>query len=138
MNLPVNAALARYGAVKVTTANPGNLLVMLYEGLIRFLREAQTAMAANDRARAGERLSRSQAIIRPPAREPRFAARAPALPEPAGPLRVLHRSSAQGQPQQDPEKIGEVVRLLTPLRDAWSTAVAQVLRAAPVGVAWHE
>src|SRR5579884_2100577 len=63
MNLPSHAALARYAAVKVTTANPGQLLVMLYDGLLRFLREAQAAMRADDRARAGERISRAHAIL---------------------------------------------------------------------------
>ena len=48
MNLPSQAALARYGAVKVTTASPAHILVMLYDGLLRFLRDAQAAMAAKE------------------------------------------------------------------------------------------
>src|SRR5580658_1339171 len=64
MNLPTQAALARYGAVKVTTSSPGALLVLLYDGLLRYVREAQSAMVAKDRARAGERIGRAQAILR--------------------------------------------------------------------------
>jgi len=126
MNFPTNAALARYGAVKVTTASPGNLLVMLYEGLIRFLREAQTAMTAKERARAGERLSRSQAIINHLLASLDFQ-HAPELCQNLQSLYVFcigHLLKANLE--QDPEKIGEVIRLLTPLRDAWSAAVAQV------------
>src|ERR1700690_3073880 len=63
MNLPTQAALARYGAAKVTTQSPGQILVMLYDGLLRFLREAQGAFVAKERAKAGERVSRSLAIL---------------------------------------------------------------------------
>jgi flagellar protein FliS len=125
MNLPANA-LARYGAVKVTTANPGNLLVMLYEGLIRFLREAQAAMAAQDRARAGERLGRSQAIISH-LLSSLDSQHAPELCKNLQSLYVFCISHLlKANLEQDPEKIGEVLRLLTPLRDAWVAAVAQV------------
>ena len=126
MNLPMNTALARYGAVKVTTASPGHLLVMLYEGLIRFLREAQTAMTTNDRARAGERLSRSHAIINHLLTS-LDAQHAPELCQNLQSLYVFCGGHLlKANLEQDPDKIGDVVRLLTPLRDAWVTAVAQV------------
>ena len=31
--------------------------------------------------------------------------------------------------EQDPQKLGELIRILTPLRDAWSTTVAQIAAA---------
>jgi flagellar protein FliS len=126
MNFPTNAALARYGAVKVTTASPGNVLVMLYEGLVRFLREAQTAMTNKERARAGERLGRSQAILNHLLSSLDFQ-QSPALCQNLQSLYVFcigHLLKANLE--QDPDKIGEVIKLLTPLRDAWATAVAQV------------
>lgn len=129
MNLPTQAAIARYGAVKVTTANPGQILVMLYDGLLRFLREAQAAFVAKERARAGERISRSLAILEnllttlDPTHAPELCER----------LQALYIFSIQrlvrANVEQNPEMVGEIIRVLTPLRDAWSTAVAQLASA---------
>ena len=58
-----STVLSRYGTVQVTTSTPGQLLVMMYDGLFRFLGEAVVAMRANDRARSGERISRSHSIL---------------------------------------------------------------------------
>ncbi len=126
MNLPTHAALARYGAVKVTTASPGNILVMLYEGLIRFLRDAHAAMVAGERSRCGERISRAQAIINHllGSLDPQHA------PELCQQLQALYLFCIghllKANLEQSPDKINDVIRVLLPLRDAWVTAVAQV------------
>jgi flagellar protein FliS len=122
--------LSRYGVVKVTTSTPGQLLVMLYDGLLRFLREAEVAMAAKERARAGERIGRSLAIIE----QLLFGLNREALPTLCDKLEPLYRfciiQLTSANLHEDPAKIGDVVRILAPLRDAWSTAVAQLAREA--------
>lgn len=129
MNLPTQAAIARYGAVKVTTANPGQILVMLYDGLLRFMREAQAAFAAKERARAGERISRSLAILEnllttlDPTHAPELCERLQSLY--LFSIQRLVRANVEG----NPEMVGEIIRVLTPLRDAWSTAVADLASA---------
>jgi flagellar protein FliS len=129
MNLPTQNALARYGAVKVTTASPGQILVMLYDGLLRFLRESQAAFVAKQRARAGERISRSLAILDQLliGLDPKHA------PELCERLQGLYifciQRLVRANLEQNPEMIGEVVRVLSPLRDAWSTAVLEVASA---------
>jgi flagellar protein FliS len=130
MNLPSHAALARYGAVKVTTSSPGQVLVMLYEGLIRFLREAQTAMIAKDRVKSGERISRSHAILTE-LLGTLDASRNPAL---CAHLQSLYLFCLQhllrANIGQNPEMIGDIIRILLPLRDAWVTAVASLQKPA--------
>ncbi|HXN34136.1 MAG TPA: flagellar export chaperone FliS [Polyangiaceae bacterium] len=129
MNLPTQAALARYGAVKVTTASPGQILVMLYDGLLRFLREAQGAFVAKERAKAGERVSRSLAILDQLliGLDPKHA------PELCERLQALYvfciQRLVRANLEQSPDMVGEVVRVLSPLRDAWSTAVLEVASA---------
>jgi flagellar protein FliS len=124
MNLPAQSVLSRYGAVKVTTANPGQLLIMLYDGLFRFLREAQSAMAANDRARAGERIGRAIAIVNHllGTLDDRHA------PTLCDKLQGLYRFCLshllKANIEQSSIKIDEVLRMLAPLREAWVTAVA--------------
>lgn len=126
MNLPAQAALARYGAVKVTTASPGHLLVMLYDGLIRFLREAAAAMVAKDRSRACERISRSHGIISHllSSLDPQPA------PELAQHLQSVYMFCMArlltANLNQDPAKVDEVLRVMLPLREAWAIAVAEV------------
>jgi flagellar protein FliS len=129
MNLPTQAAIARYGAVKVTTANPGQILVMLYDGLLRFMREGQAAIVAKERARAGERIGRSLAIL-----EQLLTGLNPAhAPELCERLQALYGFSIQrlvrANVEQNAEMVGEIIRVLTPLRDAWSTAVAELASA---------
>jgi flagellar secretion chaperone FliS len=129
MNLPAQAALARYGAVKVTTASPGQILVMLYDGLLRFLREAQAAFLAKERARGGERISRSLAILDQllVGLDPKHA---PDLCERLQSLYIFCiQRLVRANLEQNPEMVGEVVRVLSPLRDAWSTAVLEVASA---------
>ena len=125
-------ALARYGAVKVTTAGPGDLLVMLYDGLIRFMREAIDAMEKKDRARAGSRIGRALAILEhllatlDRKHSPELCDRLQGIYLFCMPRLVLANL------EQSTAKIADVIDILSPLRDAWATAVAE-LRAAPRG-----
>lgn len=126
MNLPSQAALARYGAVKVTTASPAAVLVMLYDGLLRFLRDAQAAMIAKERGRAGEKLSRANAILShllgslDSEKAPELCARLQAI------YLFCMNTILKANIGQDPSKIDDIIRVLSPLREAWVTAAAEV------------
>ena len=124
MSLPMQqAALARYGAVKVTTSSPGQLLVMLYDGLLRYLRDAHAAMTARQRARAGERIGRAQAVLREllgtldPTHAPLLCERLQAV------YLFCGSHLLRANLEQNADKILEVTNILTPLRDAWAEAV---------------
>lgn len=116
--------LSRYGTVQVTTSSPGQVLVMLYDGLFRFVTEAQTAMRARDRARAGERIGRAHAILDllastiDPSHSPALADNLVGL------YRFCMAHLIQANVLQDPEKLAEVTRVLAPLREAWREVVA--------------
>jgi flagellar protein FliS len=121
--IPSIASL-RYKSVQVKTSSPGDLLVLLYEGLFRFLGEAAVAMRRDDRATAGERIDRSLAILG----ELAASLRHDAAPELCDNLLGLYMFSmdhlVQSNLRQEPERIDAVIRILTPLRDAWKQAVA--------------
>jgi flagellar protein FliS len=57
------AVAARYKATQVATCSPGDLLLLLMDGALRFAAEADQAMERGDRARAGDRIGRCHAII---------------------------------------------------------------------------
>lgn len=62
MNPYANANQA-YTEASVMTAPPARLVVMLYDGAIRFLQQAAVAMNAGDDTQTRDRLRRAEAII---------------------------------------------------------------------------
>lgn len=121
----VAQAASRYRAVAVQTASPGTILVMLYDGLFRFLDEARAAMIADDRARAGERIGKAHAILS------EFAAtldrsKAPELCDNLEGIYVFCMSRlTEANLHRDPDRIADVVRILEPVRDAFKQAVME-------------
>lgn len=115
--------VSRYRTVQVSTSSPGEILVMLYDGLLRFLGEARSSIEAGDRARAGEKVGRAHAIL------DELAATLDAKADPQLCERLLSlylfsmRRVVDANVQQDPAGIDEVVRVLSPLADAWRSAV---------------
>lgn len=117
--------LSRYGTVQVTTSSPGQILVMLYDGLFRFLGEARAAIQARDRPRAGERISRAHAILELLA-STLDPAHAPELCDNLQGLYLFCMSRlVTANVKQDAAPIDEVTRVLAPLREAWREAVAR-------------
>ena len=56
-------AHATYQTVQVTTTDRGRLLLMMYEGAIKFLRQAKAGLEGSDIAKFCRFLSKAQAII---------------------------------------------------------------------------
>jgi flagellar secretion chaperone FliS len=57
------ASPAAYKQQSILTATPGRLVVMLYDGAVRFLYQAAAAMREGVQSTATERLNRGEAII---------------------------------------------------------------------------
>ena len=127
MALPASFAnvAARYKNVSVGTANPAHIIAMLFNGAIRFATEAAAALERQDKAVAGERIRRCEAIVS------HLAAtldrrHAPELCDNLLSLYVFcSRRLLEGNMAQDPAIVREVVTTLTPLRDAWATLASR-------------
>src|SRR5579871_1191158 len=115
----MNVAL-KYKNVQVSTVSPAELVAMLFDGAMRFAREAREALAKGDRARAGDRIGRCHGIVSHLAAtlDPRHA------PEMCDNLLALYgfcmRRLLEANLAQSPEMLGEVERTLQPLRDAFA------------------
>ena len=125
--MPVSQAhLDQYKAVQIQTANPGELLVALYDGLFRFLLVAKHSMAAKKRGPAGEALSRAHAIVS----ELYAGLDRPKYPELCDNLSRLYdfclSRITQANLKNDPAAIDDVMRVLTPVREAFTEAVKNV------------
>ena len=116
----VASAAARYRGVQVKTCSPLQLLVMLFDGAIRFIGEAEAAMAAKDRARAGERIGKAHAIIT----ELAATLDREHAPELCDNLLAIYGFCTgyllEANFHQDPKRLSEVVAALTPLREGFA------------------
>src|SRR4051794_6941757 len=108
-----------YKQQSILTAPPGRLLVMLYDGCLRFLFQSAYAMREGDRATSQNRLNRAEAIID----ELTVTLDHERGGEIAGNLQGIYafcrRHLIEAWVEQDAEKIDQVSGLLGELREAW-------------------
>lgn len=122
------AAANRYRGVQLNTASPAQLVVMLYDGIFRFVGEADEAFGRNDRARAGERIGRAIAIVD----ELAATLDTSHAPELAENLLALYgfckRRLFDANLGRDRAALADVVTSLTPLREAWASVASGAKR----------
>ena len=111
---------AAYRQQSVLTANPGQLVVMLYDGCLRFLHQAAYAMREGSIGEAGARLSRAEAIVDEllttldPERGGVIASRLQGI------YVFCSRELLRARAERDAAAIDTVAGLLSELRDAFA------------------
>lgn len=118
----------RYQQVQSSTSTPGELLLALYDGLFRFLHSAKLCFENNQPAKAREFLSKSHAIVS----ELYIALDYSQAPDLCAQLSSVY-GFCMGQITQcnlknNPALIDDVLKVLTPLKEAWIIAVPEALR----------
>lgn len=109
----------RYQQTRVETAGPLQLIIMLYDGAIRFTRQANQAIETHDYAKANEYLKRTQDIIdelivslNPDAGE---------ISQNLGRIyEYINYQLLQANIKKDSAPLESVDRILTTLRSGWS------------------
>jgi flagellar protein FliS len=111
---------AAYRQQSVLTATPGQLVVMLYDGALRFLLQASALMADGDRVGSAARLRRAEAIVD----ELHTSLDKERGGEIASRLEGIYvfckRLMLEARIEQEPAKIDKVSELLGELREAWA------------------
>ena len=126
-------AAMKYEQVQASTATPGEMLLALYDGLFRFLRGAQLCFENNQNAKGRELLSKGHAIVSElllaldHSKAPELCARLEAIYDFC--MSEILAASAKA----DAKLVGEVIRVLAPLQEAWHTAVPEAYREAKAG-----
>jgi flagellar protein FliS len=124
----LESAAQRYSQVRMTTSSPGELLLALYDGIFRFLNGAKVCLERKEVARGRELLSKAYAILS----ELYIALDHSLAPELCANLEALYGFSMdrvmQASRKGTTVQIDEVIRVLTPLREAWQIAVPQAAR----------
>lgn len=120
------AYMNQYFENQVNTASPEQLLIMLYNGAIRFVGEAEEAMASKKIAYRGERISKAIAILS----ELSATLDHEIGGEISANLEALYgymiRTLLAANIHDDAGKLGEVREMLTGMRDTWLDAIDQV------------
>lgn len=115
--------LAAYKKMRTENASQGQLIVMSYEGAIRFLERAAAAMAAHDIQGAHNNLIKAQDIV--------LSLNASLNMNEGGEIaitlqRLYHYMAqrlVQANSEKDPQIVTEIIGLLSPLLDAWRQVV---------------
>jgi flagellar protein FliS len=119
-----------YRDTSVLTASPEQLVVMLYDGAVRFLRQAEVAMDEHAWQHGLERLGRGEAII-----DELLATLNMDAGEIAERLQAIYvfckRCLVEARLQRSPDKVRHVVALLADLREAWVKLAAAAPSGAP-------
>ncbi|HEY6781569.1 MAG TPA: flagellar export chaperone FliS [Thermoleophilaceae bacterium] len=116
---PTLQAQNAYNRNSVLSASPERLVLMLYDGALRFLGQAGLAMREGTVEQANGRLRRAEAII-----DELNATLNPEAGEMAQQLGSIYlfcrRTLIEAQLAQDSVKVDAVARLLGELRGAWA------------------
>ena len=108
-----------YRENSILTASPEQLVVMLYDGAGRFLRQAEGSMVDGSWLQASEKLSRAEAII-----DELLATLDMDAGEVADRLQSIYvfckTRLIEARIERDPVRVYQVARLLGELREAWS------------------
>ncbi|MER3472743.1 MAG: flagellar export chaperone FliS [Armatimonadota bacterium] len=115
-----------YQRTQVDTASPVRLIVMLYDGAIRFLRQGQSAMQRGDREKQNDYLVRAQRILA----ELTSSLNLEEGGEIAVNLMALYQFMTEqlvlANLQDDVGKVQKVREMLEGLREAWAQAESTV------------
>jgi flagellar protein FliS len=121
-------AALRYEQIQAATSTPGQILLALYDGLFRFLKGARLCFDNKQFAKGRELLSKSHAIIS----ELLLALDHDKSPELCLQLESIYDycmgQIVQSNLKTDAQMISDVIRVLTPLYEAWVTAVPEASR----------
>ena len=128
MNPYANARQA-YAESAVLTATPEQLVVMLYDGAIRFLRQSAEYMKAGEREQSRNRMNRAEAII-----DELNSTLDMSYGDVPANLRSIYlfckRHLIHANVNTDPAAIETVARLLGELRESWDQLANPVALAA--------
>jgi flagellar secretion chaperone FliS len=123
-----------YTESSILTAPPERLVVMLYDGAIRFLKQAAVAQRSGQQQMFLDRLRRGEAII-----DELNVTLDMSQGDVAARLRAIYvfckRHLVEAHVQRDAGRVDEVVKLLSELREGWQQLAVQGAAARPAAAA---
>ena len=125
MSAPAAAAhTLAYRQQSVLSANPGQLVVMLYDGCLRYLHQAAHAMRAGQRMQTRDRLGRAEAIVAELLATLDLDEGGVIASRLQGIYVFCQRQLLEAAIHGDPARIDKVAELLGELRESWAEIAA--------------
>ena len=124
---------AQYLKTQVTTVDGGKLIVLLYEGAIKFLRKAQESIEAKDIKQRHNSIMRALNIIDELRNSLNFSQGGEIAKNLQALYLFMNRHLTLANAKNDPKMIQEVINLLASLKEAWETIASrpEVKRVSP-------
>ncbi|MCF8038384.1 MAG: flagellar export chaperone FliS [Desulfohalobiaceae bacterium] len=119
----MNPYINHYQQNQVQTASREQILLMLYEGAIRFTKQARMAMEEGDRIRKLEKVSRTVAILTELSNTLDFETGGEIAENLDGLYAFMTRELTRSNIENDPEPLQTVIDLLSDLHEGWVQAV---------------
>ena len=116
-------ASEQYAQTKIQTASGGDLVVMLYQGCIKFMRLAKKSIEEDNVHNTNEYLIRSQDIIMELLTTLDAEKGGEVAQNLAALYEYMYRELIQANMKKDPERIDQVEGMLLELLEAWKEAV---------------
>jgi flagellar secretion chaperone FliS len=113
-----------YKEQSILTATPGQLVVMLYDGCLRFLSQAAYAMRDGQHLEADKRLARAEAIIDELLTTLDLEQGGVIASRLQGIYVFCNRHLIEARSLRDPEMVDKVAELLGELRESWAQVAA--------------
>lgn len=121
-----NASARRYQTAQIESATPGQILLALYDGCIRFCKAAQLHIEAGEVSEKGHKISKAVAILGE-LRSTLDHDQSPELCQSLDQLYIFFQEQlSTANIKMDATYIDPVIRIMTDLRDAWTQAVGEV------------
>ncbi len=124
---------AQYRQNSVETASPTRLIVMLYDGAIRFLSQALAAMAAKQHVQQSVLIGKAQAIIAHLHDTLDAEAGRAFAGSLSGIYTALLRTLTQANIENQPQPVEDALHVLRELRETWAEVDRQCQAGKPAG-----
>ena len=126
--MSANAGVGAYQQVMTVTADPGARLLLLFDGLVRFLRQGVDALRAGSTGRFTHAVARAQAIVTELAGSLDHAAGGPLAADLSRLYEFLLRHLSAGLMAKDARHLDEALRVIEPLREGFARAAEEAPR----------
>jgi flagellar protein FliS len=113
-----------YRANQVMTADPGTILLLLYQGAIDFLRQAKSSIEKKDIAEKGLYINKTLAILSELLASLNFAIGGEVARNLEGLYLFMIDHITNANVYNDPQPLEETISLLVMLKEGWEGAVA--------------
>ena len=114
-----------YNQTKIATANPGMLIVMLYDGAIKFLKQAQVAIASKELENAHNSIIRAEAIIVELMSSLKMDVGGEIAQNLYRIYDYIYHTLIEANTKKDSEKIESVVSMLISMKRTWEEVIVK-------------